>query len=97
LFGRLRGGRGVAVFAGVAVTLSPPAGVVAVLLTLAVLGIARLLGRNGRVAAITAGVGAFPFLFYAAELSLPRLAAVMTLYLVAVVRFATTRRGHARD
>jgi glycerol-3-phosphate acyltransferase PlsY len=95
LFGRLRGGRGVAVFAGVACTLSPPAGLLAVLLTLAVLGIARLLGRNGRVAAIAVGIGSFPFLFYAAEASLERLAALMALYLVAVVRFATTRRRPA--
>jgi glycerol-3-phosphate acyltransferase PlsY len=93
LFGRLKGGRGVAVFAGVAITLSPPAGLLAVLLTLAVLGTARLLGRNGRVAAITVGVGAFPLLFWAAEPALPRLAAVMTLYLVAALRFATTRRA----
>ena len=95
LFGRLKGGRGVAVFAGVAFTLSPPAGIIAVFLTLAVLGIARLLGRNGRVAAIAVGVGSFPFLFWAAELSPERLAALMTLYLVAVVRFATTRTSPA--
>jgi acyl phosphate:glycerol-3-phosphate acyltransferase len=95
LFGRLRGGRGVAVFAGVAFTLSPAAGVLGVALTLAVLGMARLLGRNGRVAAIAVGIGTFPFLFHVAEASLERLAALMALYLVAVVRFAITRRRPA--
>jgi acyl phosphate:glycerol-3-phosphate acyltransferase len=97
LFGGLRGGRGVAVFAGVAFTLSPVAGLVAVLLVLAVLGVARLLGRNGRVAAIALGIGAFPFLFFAAELSLERLAALMTLYLVTVARFLQTGRARSRD
>ncbi len=97
LFGRLRGGRGVAVFAGVAFTLSPPAGILAVTLTLIVLGVARLLGRNGRVTAIAVGVGTYPLLFYAAEMSLLRLAALMTLYLVAVVRFATTRTDRAQS
>lgn len=92
LLGRLRGGRGVAVFAGVAFTLSPPAGILGVALTVGVLVVARLLGRNGRVVAIAVGIGTFPFLFLAAEASLARLAALMTLYLVAVVRFATTRR-----
>lgn len=91
-FGRITGGRGVAVFAGVVFTLAPAAGLIAVLLTMTVLGIARLLGRNGRVAAIVAGIGSFPFLFFAVEGSLERLAALMTLYLVAAIRFATTRR-----
>lgn len=92
LFGRLRGGRGVAVFAGVAFALSPSAGTLGVLLTLAVLVGARVLGRNGRVAAIAAGVGTYPLLFLAATGDLLRLAALMTLYLVAVLRFVTTRR-----
>jgi glycerol-3-phosphate acyltransferase PlsY len=92
LLGRGRGGRGVAVFAGVAFTLSPAAGILAVALTLLVLVVARLLGRNGRVAAIAAGIGSFPALFLAAEASPARLAALGLLYLVAVVRFATTRR-----
>lgn len=92
LLGQAPGGRGVAVFAGVAFALSPAAGILAVALTLGVLVVARLLGRNGRVAAISIGIGTFPFLFLAAEASLARLAALMTLYLVAVVRFATTRR-----
>lgn len=91
LFGRLPGGRGVAVFAGVAFALSPSAGVLGVLLTLLVLLVARVIGRNGRVAAIGIGVGAYPLLFLAAEADLLRLAALMTLYLVALLRFVTTR------
>jgi glycerol-3-phosphate acyltransferase PlsY len=92
LFGRLPGGRGVAVLAGVAFALSPGAGTLGVLLALGVLVVARLLGRNGRVAAIGAGVGAYPLLFLADQRDLLRLAALMTLYLVAVLRYATTRR-----
>lgn len=91
LFGRLSGGRGAAVFAGAAFALSPSAGTLGVLLTLCVLVAARLLGRNGRVAAI-AGIGAYPLLFLADQADLLRLAALMTLYLVAVLRFVTTRR-----
>jgi glycerol-3-phosphate acyltransferase PlsY len=92
LVGRLRGGRGVAVFAGIAFALSPAAGMLGVLLTLAVLGVARALGRNGRVTAIAAGVGTYPLLFLADQADLLRLAALMTLYLVALLRFVTTRR-----
>lgn len=92
LFGRLSGGRGVAVFAGVAFALSPSAGTLGVLLTLCVLVAARLLDRNGRVAAIAAGIGTYPLLFLADQADLLRLAALMTLYLVAVLRFVTTRR-----
>jgi acyl phosphate:glycerol-3-phosphate acyltransferase len=92
LFGRLQGGRGVAVFAGVAFALSPVAGILGVLLTLVVLGLARLAGRNGRVAAIGVGIGTYPLLFLVAEMSLVRLAALMTLYLVAVLRYVLTRR-----
>ena len=92
LFGRLPGGRGVAVFAGAAFALSPSAGMPGVLLTLAVLLAAKLVGRNGRVAAIGAGVATYPLLFLAAEADVLRLAALMTLYLVALLRFMTTRR-----
>ncbi|HYO43711.1 MAG TPA: glycerol-3-phosphate acyltransferase [Candidatus Limnocylindrales bacterium] len=92
LFGRLPGGRGVAVFAGAAFALSPSAGTLAVLLTLSVLVAARLFGRNGRVAAIATGVGSYPLLFLAVQGDLPRLAALMTLYLVTVLRYVTTRR-----
>ena len=91
LFGRLRGGRGVAVFAGAAVALSPAAGILGLLLALAVVLVAKALRRNGRVAAIAVGVGTYPFLFLAAEADPYRLVALLVLYLVAVVRFATTR------
>jgi glycerol-3-phosphate acyltransferase PlsY len=92
LLGRLRGGRGVAVLAGAAVALSPAAGMIGVLLTVVVLAAARLSGRNGRVAAIATGVGTYPLLFLADGRDLLRLGALMTLYLVAVLRYATTRR-----
>ncbi len=92
LFGRLRGGRGVGVFAGVAFALSPSAGMLGVLLTLVVLGGSRILGRNGRVAAIGVGVATYPLLFLADQADLLRLAALMTLYLVTLLRFVTTRR-----
>jgi glycerol-3-phosphate acyltransferase PlsY len=92
LLGRLRGGRGVAVLAGAAFALAPAAGMIGVLLTVVVLAAARLLGRNGRVAAIATGVGTYPLLFLADGRDLLRLGALMTLYLVAVVRYTTTRR-----
>ena len=91
LFGRLPGGRGVAVFAGVAFALSPSAGMLGVLVTVSVLVAARLFGRNGRVAAIGAGIGSYPLLFLADQGDLLRLAALMLLYLVAVLRYVTTR------
>jgi acyl phosphate:glycerol-3-phosphate acyltransferase len=90
-FGRLPGGRGVAVFAGVAFTLAPPAGVVSVTLTLLVLAVASGLRRNGRVVGIAAGIGSFPPLFLAVHADVARLGALLVLYLVAVLRFATTR------
>jgi len=89
--GRLPGGRGVAVFAGVAFTLAPPAGVVSVALTVLVVGVARLLGRNGRVAGIAIGIASFPPLFLAVQQDVARLCALLVLYLVAALRFATTR------
>jgi glycerol-3-phosphate acyltransferase PlsY len=92
LLGRLQGGRGVAVLAGAAFALSPGAGMLSVLLTLGVLAAARLFGRVGRVAAISAGIGSYPLLFLADQADLLRLAALMTLYLVAVVRYVSTRR-----
>ncbi|MEI7745715.1 MAG: hypothetical protein WCK58_18415, partial [Chloroflexota bacterium] len=84
--------RGVAVFAGAVMTLCLPAGIVAALLTLAVLGTARLVDMNGRAAAIATGIGVYPFLFIALEGDLRRLPALGALYLVAAVRFATTTR-----
>jgi glycerol-3-phosphate acyltransferase PlsY len=93
--GRVPGGRGtavLAVFAGAAFLLAPPAGVISVLLAVAVLGTARLAGRNGRVAAIAAGMGLYPLLFFAAYRDPLRLAALLSLYLVAALRYATTPR-----
>jgi acyl phosphate:glycerol-3-phosphate acyltransferase len=91
--GRIPGGRGVVVFAGVAFALAPPAGIIAVLLSVSVAGVARLARRNGRIAAIAVGIGTYPLLFFAAYRDPLRLAALMTLYLVASVRYVTTRRG----
>jgi glycerol-3-phosphate acyltransferase PlsY len=94
-FGRVPGGRVVAVLAvlaGAGFALAPPAGIIGVLLTLAVAGVARLFGRNWRVAAIAVGVGTYPLLFLAAYPDPTRLAALMSLYLVAAIRYVTTRR-----
>ncbi len=91
--GRIRRGRGVAVFAGVAFALAPPAGILGALLTLSVAGVARLARRNGPVAGIAVGIGTYPLLFFAAYRDPLRLAALMVLYLVAIVRYVTTRRG----
>jgi hypothetical protein len=44
------------------------------------------------VAAIAVGVGTYPLLFLAAYPDPARLAALMTLYLVAALRYVTTRR-----
>lgn len=90
--GRLPGGRGVAVFAGVAFALAPPAGIIGVLLALVAAGVARLLRRDGRVAAIAVGIGTYPLLFNAAHHDLARLAALTVLYLVSALQFAAARR-----
>ncbi|MHB8892908.1 MAG: glycerol-3-phosphate acyltransferase [Candidatus Limnocylindrales bacterium] len=90
--GRLPGGRGVAVFAGVAFALAPPAGIIGMLLALVAVGVTRLLRRDGRVAAIVVGIGTYPLLFNAAHHDLARLAALMALYLVSALRFAAARR-----
>ena len=92
LFGRLPRGRGVATLAGVALALSPIAGLVALLLAGLVIGTARLLGRNGRTAAIATGFGAYPLLFLLDQADLARLAGIGVLYLVVVLRGATIRR-----
>jgi glycerol-3-phosphate acyltransferase PlsY len=91
LFGRLPGERGVVPLTGVAIALSPAAGLVAALLAAVVLGTARLVGRDGRVAAIATGFGAYPLLFLLDLGDLARLAGIGALYLVAALRFATTR------
>lgn len=90
-FGRLQGGRGVATFSGVAFTLAPPAGTVSVLLTLAIVGIGRLIGRNGRVLGTAVGIGSFPPLFLVVQQDVSRLFALLVLYIVAVLRFTLTR------
>lgn len=89
--GRIPGGRGIAVLAGAAFALAPPAGIIGVLLALAVAGAARLFGRNRRATAIAVWIGTYPLLFLAAYPDPIRLAALMMLYLVAAIRHVTTR------
>ena len=81
-----------ATLAGVAFALSPFAGLVALLLAGLVIGMARLLGVNGRTAAAAAGFGAYPLLFLLDQADLARLAGIGVLYLVVVLRGATSRR-----
>lgn len=94
-FGRRPGGHGVVVLAGAAFALAPPAGILSLLPALAVLGVARLLGRNGLAAATAVGFGTYPFLFLAAYRDPLRLAALMGLYLVVGLRYVATRRGRS--
>ena len=91
--GRIPRGRWGTVFAGVAFALAPPAGIVAILLALLVAGVVRMLGRNWRFAAIGVGAGTYPLLFFAAYPDPARLALLMCLYLVALVRLVATRQG----
>jgi glycerol-3-phosphate acyltransferase PlsY len=91
LFGRLPGGRGLAALAGVALALSPVAGLVSLLLASLVIGTARLLGGDGRTAAIATGFGAYALLFLLDQADLARLAGIGVLYLVAVLRLAMNR------
>jgi acyl phosphate:glycerol-3-phosphate acyltransferase len=91
-FGRWRGGRGVATLAGVCLALAPAAGVIGIALTAALALGARAAGRNARVAAIALGFATFPVLFLAEHADLARLAGLGLLYLVALARYATTRR-----
>jgi acyl phosphate:glycerol-3-phosphate acyltransferase len=90
--GRIPGGRGVATFAGAAFALAPLAGIVGMALTLAIALGGRTIGRNGRVAAIAAGIGTYPLLFFAAQQDVQRLLALLLLYLVTVLRFVSSRR-----
>jgi len=90
--GRLPGGRGVAVFAGAAFALAPPAGMLCGSIALAAAGVARLVGRDGRAAAMAAGIATYPVLFFAADGDPLRLAGLMALYLVAALRSVTVRR-----
>jgi glycerol-3-phosphate acyltransferase PlsY len=91
-FGRRPGGRGVMTLAGALYALSPAAGTIALLVGLAVLGLARPLGRDGRAAATAAGFTAFPLLLLADEMDPGRLAAVLVLYVVVAIRALTARR-----
>ena len=93
--GRLRGGRGVAVFAGAAFALAPPAGIIGVLLALVAAGVARLLRRDGRLTGLAVGIGTYPLLFNAAHHDQARLAALMALYLVWALRLAAARGAPA--
>jgi acyl phosphate:glycerol-3-phosphate acyltransferase len=92
MLGRWTGGSGLVVLAGALFALEPPAGVVAALCALAAAGIARLVGRRGREAAIAAGLVAYPLVFAAAEADVRRLLAILVLYGIAAIRVATTRR-----
>lgn len=83
--GRLPGGRAVATFGGAALALSPIAGAIAVAACLVALALA------GRVAAIAAGVGAYPLLFALVEQDPARLAGVLLLYGVTLARYLGTR------
>ena len=89
--GRGAGDRGLATFAGAAFTLAPPAGMLAGLLCLAVLGIGRLAGRDARVAAIGTGIGTYLVLAFLVGPDLARPAALVALAAVAVVRLVTIR------
>ena len=60
LFGRLPGGSGLVPLAGVAIALSPVAGLGAMLLAAIALGVARLLGGSGRTVTDRHGVRGLP-------------------------------------
>ena len=94
--GRTSGGRGLGTFGGAAFALAPPAGTLSALLGLAVLGVGRHAGRDGRTAAIVTGLVAYPVLFLALQQDLTRLAALLALTLVSSVRLATIRAGERR-
>ena len=91
LFGRLPGGSGLVTLAGVAIALSPVAGLGAMLMGAIALGVVRLLGSSGPAVAVATGFGAYPLLFLLDQADLIRLAGIGVLYLVAIVRSTTTR------
>jgi glycerol-3-phosphate acyltransferase PlsY len=91
-FGRGMGGRGLATFAGAAFTLAPPAGLLGGLLALAVLAGGRVVGRDGRVAAVATGIGSYVVLALLLEPDPARPAALLGLSVVAVLRLATVRQ-----
>ena len=92
--GRWRGGSGIGVLAGVVFTLAPPAGVVSVVLALGALAVARLLGRTGIAAAAGAGFGSFLVLFAAIEQDPVRVASLVAICAIPLVRAAATRARH---
>lgn len=92
LFGRLPGGSALVPLAGVAIGLSPVAGLAATLLAAIALGAARLLGSSGRMVTIVTGFGAYPLLFLLDQADPVRLAGIGALYLLAVVRATRARQ-----
>ena len=90
-FGRAAGDRGLGTFGGAAFTLAPPVGMLSVLLGLGVLAVGRVAGRDARTPAIATGLATFPVLFLLTEADLARLAAIVVLTVVAIVRLATLR------
>ncbi len=89
-FGRLPGGRAVATAGGGLIGLGPSAAVVAVPVGAVALGV------RGRVAGIVAAFVAYPAAFLAIERDPSRFAATMTLYLVTLVRYVSSRRKDGR-
>ena len=88
LFGRLPGGSGLVPLVGVAIALSPVAGLGALFLAAIALGVVRLLGGSGRTVAIAIGFGAYPLLFLLDQADLVRLAGIGALYLVVAMQAA---------
>jgi glycerol-3-phosphate acyltransferase PlsY len=93
-FGRLPGGRAVAVSGGVLLALAPVAGVAALGVMALVAVVAAAVGRDRRASArigIGTAFAAYPVLFRLVDQDLGHLAAVMTLYLLALGRWLATR------
>jgi glycerol-3-phosphate acyltransferase PlsY len=92
--GRLPGGRAVAVSGGVLLALAPVAGVAALGVMALVAVVAAAVGRDRRASArigIGTAFAAYPVLFRLVDQDLGHLAAVMTLYLLALGRWLATR------
>ncbi len=83
--GRLPGGRAVATAGGSLIGLGPAAAAVAVPVGLVALAV------RGRVAGIVAAFVAYPTAFLAIERDPLRLGAIMTLYLITLVRYLSSR------
>lgn len=89
--GRLRGGRGLGVLAGVLAALGPAAAILAGAAALAVAAGARMTGREGRTVALGVALGTYVAWFALLAPDPPRAVSILALYLVVVVRYATTR------